>query len=1069
MAAVGLVPELRIADEREDGGVSANAATTELAEFVFALREKLANLNEHSYNNFMLRVGMNLGPVVAGVIGARKPQYDIWGNTVNVASRMDSTGLPNHTQVTEEVYEVLKNSPYEFQLRGKVKVKGKGEMTTYFLTGRRAASTMRMDDLMSQGGSAYSANYNTPPPTSPLSKRMVLPPRLDTRPLAPSPSGGRMMMQRLPALCESSLGEEEQQPLLPPRTSSRVTVGSTGSQQQPGGRPPILPPRQDIRTPPRSLFYPDRSTPPPRVTRTAPPTGPAPPPPPPGPAASLHPPIPAHVAQRRVVEAVVKSNQKLRPLQQHQQPHHHHHHLQHIMMPRHHSEESLQSRGLYASKIHSSADEISSMNRSDDSSSDESFSRTDFSRTDAESPSPPSRPKNKAPWLYPSDIQIDPSSLESSPKLSHAPPFALLNHHSQEAGHQLGAHRKTSGHQLLRMPTVGQSPSPAHHDDFRSELESELDFDEVGTVDDEVDGAMGGGVGAGEQLCSRLELPPGVMAVESCRSAMSSPMDSYIGDSCGSFEFLPKEMPSSQMRTRGTTEDSSSPPRDIKKEIEKRASENSQMRVGEKRILEDSEGNRDEEPAASRAVEMRSHMPNDTVDSAGSRRSSGSDRRSSGGRSGRSSGSERRRQRKNSHSSSTGGEKEKGLSKNGETGLGEPGGKLPQLLPGLVERRGEEAAAANCDKETVPRPVNTDVLVEMAKDIRPPPLGDGPSSHQEFRSPRAKTKVSTRSGKGDSGSGSGHAYGPMPNFEREIQRILAEQVMKNRYRLKKKFAAQVFSSFGGKIFASILQENGAAKSGGSLNKTSAGAVSAGTRPDSVKGQQTAAGGSVDRNIYSAVKREDKNKDIPAAAAAAGGAGPEGAEAPAQESSALVLTTPETGRPTALQKREENASSGSSLSPAKKLPESRIPRRRLETPESSPARRQELQEKLARLNSRYVAGIGGSLVSATAAAASGSSGGGGRTDPQEAGKVGLAALQDIAARQEAALALEDLTPTNNDMSVLRYDPVSNKMSLTTAATSSPSSAASSPQRPPATRSVPLPTPSTCTLYSLFSHA
>jgi hypothetical protein len=152
------------------------------------------------------------------------------------------------------------------------------------------------------------------------------------------------------------------------------------------------------------------------------------------------------------------------------------------MMPRHHSEESLQSRGLYASKIHSSADEISSMNRSDDSSSDESFSRTDFSRTDAESPSPPSRPKNKAPWLYPSDIQIDPSSLESSPKLSHAPPFPLLSHHEGGAAAAPLHHRKTSSGQpplLLRLPTVGQSPSPAHHDDFRSELESELDFDEV--------------------------------------------------------------------------------------------------------------------------------------------------------------------------------------------------------------------------------------------------------------------------------------------------------------------------------------------------------------------------------------------------------------------------------------------------------------------------------------------------------------------------------------------------------------------------------------------------------------
>ena len=136
-------------------------------------------------------------------------------------------------------------------------------------------------------------------------------------------------------------------------------------------------------------------------------------------------------------------------------------------LPRHHSEESLgQARaGLYASKIHSSADEISSMNRSDDSSSDESFSRTDFSRTDAESPSPPSRPRNKAPWLYPSDIQIDPSSLESSPKLSHAAPFPLLNH-SQEPRQQSS--------NVLKLPSVGQSPSPGHHDEFRSAI---LDFD----------------------------------------------------------------------------------------------------------------------------------------------------------------------------------------------------------------------------------------------------------------------------------------------------------------------------------------------------------------------------------------------------------------------------------------------------------------------------------------------------------------------------------------------------------------------------------------------------------------
>lgn len=66
---------------------------------------------------------------------------------MNVASRMDSTGLPNHTQVTEEVYQVLKNYPYEFQCRGKVKVKGKGDMTTYFLIDRKQPGTIRVEEL----------------------------------------------------------------------------------------------------------------------------------------------------------------------------------------------------------------------------------------------------------------------------------------------------------------------------------------------------------------------------------------------------------------------------------------------------------------------------------------------------------------------------------------------------------------------------------------------------------------------------------------------------------------------------------------------------------------------------------------------------------------------------------------------------------------------------------------------------------------------------------------------------------------------------------------------------------
>ncbi|CAN7996131.1 unnamed protein product [Ixodes pacificus] len=135
MAAIGLMPEARIADDHESGA----SYMTTMAELVFTMKDCLADINENSYNNFMLRVGLNIGPVVAGVIGARKPQYDIWGNTVNVSSRMDSTGLPNHTQVTEEVYQLLRDGPYVFQCRGKVKVKGKGEMTTYFLVDRKTA------------------------------------------------------------------------------------------------------------------------------------------------------------------------------------------------------------------------------------------------------------------------------------------------------------------------------------------------------------------------------------------------------------------------------------------------------------------------------------------------------------------------------------------------------------------------------------------------------------------------------------------------------------------------------------------------------------------------------------------------------------------------------------------------------------------------------------------------------------------------------------------------------------------------------------------------------------------
>uniref|UniRef100_A0A8C0XXM5 Adenylate cyclase type 6 n=1 Tax=Cyprinus carpio carpio TaxID=630221 RepID=A0A8C0XXM5_CYPCA len=106
---------------------------TALADYAMHLREQMKYINEHSFNNFQMKIGLNIGPVVAGVIGARKPQYDIWGNTVNVASRMDSTGVPDRIQVTTDLHQVLASKGYQLECRGVVKVKGKGEMTTYFL------------------------------------------------------------------------------------------------------------------------------------------------------------------------------------------------------------------------------------------------------------------------------------------------------------------------------------------------------------------------------------------------------------------------------------------------------------------------------------------------------------------------------------------------------------------------------------------------------------------------------------------------------------------------------------------------------------------------------------------------------------------------------------------------------------------------------------------------------------------------------------------------------------------------------------------------------------------------
>ncbi|KAI2651849.1 Adenylate cyclase type 1 [Labeo rohita] len=148
MAAVGLVPT---AGSKVKKSISAHLCT--VADFAVEMFDVLDAINYQSYNDFVLRVGINVGPVVAGVIGARRPQYDIWGNTVNVASRMDSTGVQGKIQVTEDVFRLL-SAHYHFQCRGQVSVKGKGQMLTYFLEGRTAQGAQHTRPESSKRGSS---------------------------------------------------------------------------------------------------------------------------------------------------------------------------------------------------------------------------------------------------------------------------------------------------------------------------------------------------------------------------------------------------------------------------------------------------------------------------------------------------------------------------------------------------------------------------------------------------------------------------------------------------------------------------------------------------------------------------------------------------------------------------------------------------------------------------------------------------------------------------------------------------------------------------------------------------